>query len=642
MFLNSLKQLFRRPGKALIFFLLLAAATALLTFASVSMTETNQRIDAAESQFSTVATVSLDPAYGDRSMTVDVLNFEGAEFVSPPETRPYYLARVPEARDNGYTTYALSVHIVEFTAIDDSITKSKLEPMKVRIDKVHYEAFEDENYTIIGVNYHERRLEPGDEVYIIQTYADAPNRFEAGKAYIGNLEYQRYESGETGLDIFSPMNAPYSTLYDPSTLQKLEDTIFPETPEPWCRCDEITDDFWEPGGLGDAWMEWVEQIKTWDRHFLPVIPTNDVQLLPTFHAKNAYMDRGREITTEEFASGAKVCMISDTVALGGVKVGDKISLSMQLALYGYQPDHYDTFEFTKGYIGFKPLDAQGKPLQAFFEDEYEVVGIYRQMYPGSGELYGEAVIVPAKSITASDENNIVYYSLMNDWSTSFRIPNGKIAEFNTALHNAVPEASRLEIIYDDNGYEDIMQSLKNARLSAMLLLAVGALAALTVIVLLIYFFVFKERKRTAIERSLGLSKSQCRVSLMSGILVLAVPAVVLGSWVSWAMSDVEFSDKYATADSLNSSAEPVVGELSISETDESMETAYFSCDYSLWAENENSETDITLDDTAVSLQRIIYYVIPISIFSCVLILAILIINHNLRIEPILLLGGHGE
>lgn len=47
MFLNSLKQLFRRPGKALIIFLLMAASTALLSFAAVSMTETNQRIDAA-------------------------------------------------------------------------------------------------------------------------------------------------------------------------------------------------------------------------------------------------------------------------------------------------------------------------------------------------------------------------------------------------------------------------------------------------------------------------------------------------------------------------------------------------------------------------------------------------------------------
>lgn len=642
MFLNSIKQLLRRPGKALIFFLLLAAATALLTFAAVSMTETNQRIDAAESQFTTIATVSQVLEPGDKLMTADMLNFEGAEYVSPPETRPYYLARTLDARDNitHYKISSKSVHIVEFTPIDDSISKSQSEPMKVRIDKVHYEEFDYENQTFVG-NWNERRLEPGDEVFIIQTYANVPNRFEVGKTYMGNLDFQRNESIETGLDVFSPLNPPYSTLYNPVTHQR-EDTIFPETTDTWYRCDEITGDFWEPGGLGDAWMEWIEQIQLWDRNWLPVIPTNDVQLLPTFHAKNAYIDSGREITPEEFASGAKVCMISDVVALSGVRVGDKINLSMQMALYGYRPDYYDTFEFSNGFTPFKPLDGQGKPLEAFFEEEYEVVGVYRQVYADYGELYGEAVIVPSKSITATDENNIVYYSTMNDWSTSFRIPNGKIAEFNTALHNAVPEAARLEIVYDDNGYEQVMQSLKNARLSSILLMGVGTLAALTVLVLLMYFFIIKERKRTAIERSLGLSKKQCRVSLMSGVLALAVPAVVLGSWMSWALTNVEFVNERAPAVSSISNAEPMAGDMSFTEPEESMETAYFSRDYSLWAENENSETDITLDESAASLQGMIYFIIPSGIFLCILILSVLIINFNLRIEPILLLGGQEE
>lgn len=175
MFLNSLKQLFRRPAKALIFFLLLAASTALLSFAAVSMTE----------------------------------------------TRPYYLARTPGVRDNNahFQAYSNSVHIVEFTPIDDSISKSKLEPMKVRIEKVHYEKFDYENETIIG-GWHEYRLEPGNEVYIIQPYAQSPIMFRLGKTYMGNLEHQRNESMQTGLDIFSPMNPPRSTLYDPENAPK--------------------------------------------------------------------------------------------------------------------------------------------------------------------------------------------------------------------------------------------------------------------------------------------------------------------------------------------------------------------------------------------------------------------------------------
>ncbi|WP_322170106.1 ABC transporter permease [Acutalibacter caecimuris] len=644
MFLNSLKQLFRRPGKALIFFLLIAAATALLTFAAVSMTETNQRIDAAESQFTTVATVTQNRQPSDALLHADMLNFEGAEYVNPPETRPYYLARVMNARDDvsHFQISSKSVHIVEFTPLEDSNSKPKTELLKIRIVKAHYNDYEYKGYTLVGTGWTEKDLEPGDEIFLDQQWMQKPNTLSIGKSYMGNLSYERYESEQSGLDVYMPLGAPTTTQCDPATGEQIESDLLPglHSYDDIHRCDEITGDFWEPGELGKVWMEWINQIELWDRHWLPVIPTNGVQLLPTFHAKNAYIDRGREITPEEFQQGAKVCMISNIVALSGVRVGDKLNLPMQMALYGYQPTAMDSFEFSMPFTTFKSLDIHGKPFDVFFEGEYEVVGIYRELYPSSGELYGEAVIVPSRSITASDENNIVYYAPMNSWSTSFQITNGKIAEFNTALHKAVPETSKLEIVYDDNGYEEVMQTLKNARLSSMLLLAVGALSALTVIVLLLYFFVIKERKRTAIERSMGLSKRQCRVSLVSGILVLAIPAVALGSWVSWAMGNVEFQEERPMA--AKTGVDPEVGDMSMGEPKENIQTAYFSRDYSLWAESENSGADITLDDEALSLQKMLYFIIPGSLLLCVLLLSVLLVNSNLRIEPILLLGGQEE
>ena len=638
---NSLKQLMRKPGKALIFFLLMAAATALLAFAAVSMVEANQRIDAAESQFTTIGTVTQVMEQGDELLHPEMLNFEGANYVNPPETRPYYLARTPEINDNiaHYQVTSNSVHIVEFTALSQGGSPSDL--VKIRIEKVHYEMFDDENISSVvwGVSekYLERRMEPGDEVYITQEWMRYPIVFQVGARYMTNLFYDMSNSIENDLETYDVFNPPYSTQCDPATGEKLP-SIFPETEENWGRrCDEITEDFWEPGGLGDAWMEWIKQIQLWDRHWLPVMPTNGLALIPSFHAKEAYVDQGRAITQEEFDSGAKVCMISDIIALNGIRVGDKINLPMSMALYGYQPNSDETFEFSNPFAEFRSLDAQGKPFDVFFEAEYEVVGIYRQLYPSTGELYGEAVIVPSKSITASDEDNVVYCAPMNDWSTSFQIPNGEIAAFNTALHSAVPEAARLEIFYDDNGYEDVMQSLRNARLSAVLLLGVGALAALTVVVLLMYFFVVKERKRTAIERSLGMTKRQCRTSLLAGILALALPAVVLGSGASWLAMNTELPEP--AVDSAPVEAEPEVGDLSL---DMDMETVYLSRDYSLWAENEHTEADIQLDEPALSVQNVLYFAVPLGMLLAVLLLALGMVNRNLRMEPVLLLGEKGE
>ena len=636
MFFNSLKQLFRRPGKALVFFLLIAMATALLTFAAVSMAETNQSIDAAESQFTTVATVTQNRQPGDALLHADMLNFEGAEYVSPPETRPYYLARIEDFQGYNGNSHlgADSIHVVEFTPLEEN--KAADDPVKIRIVKAYYNKYNHLNNNAIGFMSEEKDLEPGDIVYFSQEYSHPTTSYYIGKTYIANFKYADYTSMNQDIPIYQVSGAPITTQCDPETGMELQSNVLPGN---CSRFDEVTEGFWEPGGFGEIWLKWVEQLKLWDRHWLPVIPTNDINLLHTFHVKETYIDSGRAISEEEFASGSKVCMVSNKVALGGLRVGDKIKLPMLMAFYGFIPNRFYTFEFAFNF-DFSPLNAQGEVYEPFFEEEYEVVGIYRSLYESGNELFNEAFIVPSKSITASDVDNVVYCSPMNEWNTSFRIENGKIAEFNTALHKAVPQASRLEIVYDDNGYEEVMQSLKNTRLSSMLLLAVGALSVLTVIVLLLYFFVIKERKRTAIERSMGLSTRQCRVSLVSGILVLAIPAVALGSWASWAMGNMEFEKERPMA--AETGTEPEVGDMSMAESEENIETAYFSRDYSLWAESENSGADIVLGDEALSMQKMLYFIMPSSLLLCVLLLSVLLVNSNLRIEPILLLGGPEE
>ena len=56
--LKSLKQLLRTPVKAVLFFLLMAAATALLVLGAGLWLNTQHKIDAAESTFTTIGTVT--------------------------------------------------------------------------------------------------------------------------------------------------------------------------------------------------------------------------------------------------------------------------------------------------------------------------------------------------------------------------------------------------------------------------------------------------------------------------------------------------------------------------------------------------------------------------------------------------------
>lgn len=59
--LKSLKQLLRTPVKAVLFFLLMAAATALLVLGANLWAQTQAQMDAVEKQFTTLGTVEQKP-----------------------------------------------------------------------------------------------------------------------------------------------------------------------------------------------------------------------------------------------------------------------------------------------------------------------------------------------------------------------------------------------------------------------------------------------------------------------------------------------------------------------------------------------------------------------------------------------------
>jgi len=134
--------------------------------------------------------------------------------------------------------------------------------------------------------------------------------------------------------------------------------------------------------------------------------------------------------------------------------------------------------------------------------------------------------------------------------------------------------------------------------------------------LLLYFFVLKQKKRTAIERSLGMSSHQCRVSLISGIMGLAVVAVVLGSGIGMrAVNRME---------SLGSERKSV-----------------YSTEFSSWLA-ENASTDLvsqlTVEDAALPLAAGISAFVLLLTFT----LSIILVNQNLKTEPILRLNQREE
>ena len=674
---NSLKQILRTPARTALFFLLMTAATLLLVFSTSLWGETEQRIDEVESTFTTVATVKQPPVMEsvakatwndkcfyteevgyyhtqykdiwDERVTPEDLLFEGANYVTAPVFRPYYMAEQPDWEhfiDVGFWGQGW-YHIFEFTALEDS---DELGAARIRVERLLLKQHNNgENLGLLPP--HE-----GEETFFCQCGGKlhAQNGsvlpLEKGKRYIAAVELEtncRYHENTRDNEIlpnteYVPYQAPHSTQYDKDG-NEVKSDWFPTLDDGQAdryRIEEVTDDFYEEGGRGQNWLRWANTIHQYEKYF-PVLPVDRLHMIPVFQEHRAYLSEGREITQEEYDSGALVCMVPEkTRRKNAWNIGDKLSLPLICSLYG--PDtamrsipavgDYEATVFTL--LTFSPINADGKDYEAFWEAEYEIVGSYRLLQETGvyldGDIFPDTILIPQNSVRASDENNIAGYNYFDGKTVTFQIENGTIDEFDAALRAAVPQAEDLVINYNDNGYTDLMESLQGTRAAAQLLFIVGLFAAIAILLLLLYFFVVKEKKRTAVERSLGMSKRQCRMSLLTGILVLTILAATLGTLGgAGAMQLFNREDQAATE--------------TVSETSDTEEVPLSADDYnpmfSLWAKADKSAQEV---DLAAATPVYVYVMIPLALVLLVLVLSLVLINRNLKIEPIYLLSGKIE
>lgn len=267
-------------------------------------------------------------------------------------------------------------------------------------------------------------------------------------------------------------------------------------------------------------------------------------------------------------------------------------------------------------------NAQGEPFEPFWEQAHEIVGIYQDDMFETG-LWPDVLLIPAKSVQGSDENNIAYFEPMSPTVASFQLPNGSIDKFDEGFRAAHPELlDRLLIEYDDQGYTEVMKPLRVSRDMSQLLLAGGVLAALAILALLLYFFVVKEKKRTAIERSLGMSKRQCQVSLLAGLMILTIIAASVGS-VCGGLA-LEKIEGFTT----------IQGD---AQTADELDSQYaFDVRYNLWGTERLEAEDTEIE---VGFPTVVFGIVPVGMCLLVLVLSLALMARSFRIDPIFLINS---
>lgn len=464
-------------------------------------------------------------------------------------------------------------------------------------------------------------MKVGDILRLSQAGSPSTLPLQAGERYVSNIQLDGICQVHKEVE-YNPYLNPRPAQTDAQG-KKLDYSGFYagcEEEERNARIHHVTgDDYYEPGHFGAVYEKWA-QLHERENHTFPVMGTNGLEAIPAFHEGSSEVSQGRAITHEEFAQGAAVCMLSeDTARNNHLSVGDKVNLPLMCARIGGSYIYYYDSPL---------LNADGEFYETFWEQEYEIVGLFTGANPVYSNDYYEDIwedmfIIPIKSVGASFEDNISEWNTPSRQQATFQIPNGSIEEFDAALHENVPEAANLSITYDDRGYTEVMKSLKNSRDMAFLLLMGGVLAALAIIALLLYFFVVKEKKRTAIERSLGMSKAQCRLSLLGGLLVLTAVSVAAGAVCgAFALSKAQ--------------EQPAPSAVAQEPTPEELDEQYkFSTQFSLWATGRELAEDAVIEASAPPA---VYAAVPIALCLIVELLAWLVLERSFKTDPIYLLS----
>ncbi|MDE6601402.1 MAG: hypothetical protein K2K90_04430 [Lachnospiraceae bacterium] len=544
---NSLKQMMRTPVRTILFLGLTVLAAFLMTLGGSIWLKGSHTMAQYEDRFMTVGTVRQIPdsfeqtflwnaetkdyevrknaQYSDYYTPEDLL-FPGAAYIAEPEQRAFYISYQPE-----YVTVYKSQNpnriergalIAEFSPKEDCMPD---ESVLIQITKV------------IGGD---PKLE-GVVDYFCDHRNPNPEMLYKDKTYVAMLGNQgSYIHGKAYEEKMQSKNEVHIGLeLVPFSLES--DLLLPDGSQPedvfrdGNQIFEVTDGFYETEA-GRRILNLAQTEMVW-RDCQPVTGTNQTSLLMPFYSGQAYICEGRDISEEEYADGSKVCLAPKTfMENNGLSLGDPVNVQLR---YTDRKVNAGRKFWLDGSIGFYSglVDTDGNPLDVFEAAAYTVVGIYDVTFSGTESIFdlgADELIVPMESIEARDGKNLVACGPMTDATTSFRIPNGGIDDFLKGW--AAYGTDKLAVTFYDMGYSRLKEGIDNMKAVSLFLLAAGMILTLLLLFFFSHLFITKQAERTAIERSLGMRRAQCRWSVLSGFALLVLLGSVLGAAAGFRIS----------------------------------------------------------------------------------------------------------
>ena len=523
----SLKQMLRSRLKTCLFFFLLTGSACLLSLGINLWDMNNRAIEDFEDVFTTIGIVQQkqqdlglvqvwneyfekynyiqDYEYG-RIIKDTELMFEGAEYLIKPRQRPYFgadmgfMEKFP-SYDGLMEQYYFTIEFIPLEDYDGT------KPVELEIVKSYAESYQ-EGQTISFFHYEDLKLEVGKRyIASLSNYMDVNEDTKKEFCLHRGLRVSQYDTDGNKLH------------------GKYDDVMI----------SEVTDNFFDTE-LGKTWLEQAKAVQKY-QDILPVTPVDDIQTVMAFYEQRAYIEEGRTISQEEYENGSSVCMVPKYLANQlRLRVGDTLRLPLLYASYGETA--VMNFSLNGGGFGWIPLNAEGKMYDIFDDQEYEIVGIYDITSNPSGDyaLSEIEVFIPINAVKGSWDNHINSFGPMRAANTTFEIENGATEEF-LAKWNEQEFSEELEVTFYDKGYSEFERGIQSRKMMSNIFLISGLLLTVIILIFFCNLFIMGQKQRISVERVLGLTKRECIISVLVGLLLVAVTAIVLGSCFGWILTE---------------------------------------------------------------------------------------------------------
>lgn len=519
---HSCKSCLRMRWKTVLFALLIALATMFLYLAGNTWLSSERMLRECDEAYTTIA----------------VLEYIGENYPNETEYDPA-MQEAAAAFDYSVITaspYVLSWEQTNLTvgAVDSMAARSEAIPYRdsfvMIVDNIRFvEAYGEYCGNIVAALYSFTEESPGKHVFLTvppdyntpviqeQTTDDGQSyqttsfpplyTFEQDKTYVIVGTYQNLNQPTKTLN-------PLAYQFNAASAQAAGVADVPPVME-------ITDAEQILSDPDNVYMQIADFYRTMNNKVY-VQFTHDPATLAPFYQEAVKLNAGRLFTAEEAEAGAKVCVVSETVAAcTGLGVGDTLQLNI------IRPSSL-------------PLSACYWTEESLAQsEEYEIVGITNYV-----EGYQYNVYVPQPKDTALAPGDRQYFYTLGQAV----LKNGSAIAFEEAL--APHLTNRMLLSTYDQGYQDVADSLSMIRTTAIVLTIAAAVSALVVLALFGFLFVGRQRETVETMLFLGTHRTTVYGYLLFGAALCTLFSAALGTFAGSLLSDQLIQSAYGAVSAL--------------------------------------------------------------------------------------------